>query len=250
MAALLALAALCGLAACSESEIASYGGADAIYFNNRLTSGTLSDSTEQTFVYTDGTTIDVPVTIQVMGRAADYDRPVGLTIEGDAVEGTDYELPVAPVVRAGQYSIAYVVRLLKTDALSSTTKRIKMHLAANDHFTTDFPAEGDGTAASPRVSALDYTISFSNQFTVAPAGWNTDFAGPFSVRKLDLLVKLFTDVARADYNVAGRITLAKWTYMQTEANEYVWQQEQNRAMGIAYDEMAFDENGNNLYFGN
>lgn len=238
-------------ASCSESEIAPYSGDDGIYFNNRLSSGTLSDSTEQTFVYTEATTIDVPVTIQVMGRAASYDRPVALTIEGDAELGTDYELPVEPVVKAGDYKIDYIVRLIKTPALSTTTKRLKLTLAANEHFTTRFTHEGDSTSASdPYVSALTYVVRFSNQFTVAPAGWNTDFAGPFSVAKLDLLVKLFTDVARADYNVSGKITLAKWTYMQVTANDYVAQQEQYRAMGIDYDTMAFDEDGNPLYFGN
>lgn len=248
---LLPLVVILALTACSESEIAPYGGEDGIYFNNRLSSGQLSDSTEQTFIYIEDETIDVPVIIQVMGRAAAYDRPVALTIVGDAVEGTDYELPVEPVVKAGDYKIDYIVRLIKTPALSETVKQIKLTLAANEYFSTRFTHEGDSTSsATPYVPTLTYRIRFSNQFTVPPVGWNTDFAGPFSVRKLDLLVKLFTDVPRADYNESGKITLAKWTYMQRTVNEYVAQQEQYRAIGLAYDEMAFDEDGNILYFGN
>lgn len=247
---LLAAVATLALAACSESEIAPYAGADGIYFNNRLANGQLADSTAQTFIYTDATTIDVPVTIQVMGRAADYDRPVALTVGGDATEGVDYTLPVAPIVRAGDYSVSYIVRLIKTPALSSATKHVVLTLAPNDWFTTRFTHEGDSTATSPAVSTLRYAVSFSNQFTVAPAGWNTDFAGPFTARKFEFLVGHFTDIARADYNVSGKITLAMWTYMQQTANDYIAQQVQYRAMGMAYDETAFDENGNSLYFGN
>lgn len=235
---------------CAESEIAPYAGTDGIYFDNRLSNGRLSDSTEVTFIYTDATTIDVPVTIRVMGRAATTDRPVALTIGGNATEGTDYALPVAPIVRAGDYGINFVVRLMKTDALSATDKRITLRLAANDAFGTPFTHEGDSTAASPAVSALSYVIRFSNRFSVPPAGWNKDFAGDFTVRKFDFLVGYFKDVPRADYNVAGKITLAMWTYMQTTANDYIAQQVQYRAMGAAYDATAFDEDGNGLYFGN
>ncbi len=237
------------ITSCSESEIAPYGGDSGIYFNNRQTDGTLSDSTALTFAYIDDETIDLPVTILVMGGSSTVDRPINLTVSGNAEEGTDYELPIPAVVKAGEYQINYVVRLIKTPALSETVKHIRLTLAANEFFSTKFSHEGDSTAAHPYVSALNYSITYSNQYLVPPVGWNEDFAGAFSVRKLDLLVKLFTDVARADYNESGKISLAKWTYMQVSANEYVAQQEQNRAMGIEYDEMAFDENGNNLYFG-
>lgn len=242
----LALAA----ASCSESEVPLYSGEDGIYFNNRTSANVLTDSTEQTFIYIEENTIDVPVTIQVMGHAADYDRPVSLTVTGNATEGTDYTLPVEAVVKAGEYKIDYIVRLIKTDELSSTVKRMQLHLAANDHFVTRFTHEGDSTSASsPYASALTYTIRFSNQFTVPPVGWNKDFAGEFSVRKLDLLVKLFPDVARADYNESGKISLAKWSYMQVEANQYVYEQETLYRMGSAYDEMIFDTDGSIIYFG-
>lgn len=247
---ILSCSVLFSFLSCSESEVPTYDGTDCIYFNNRTSANVLSDSTEQTFIYIEDNTIDVPVTIQTMGRAVDYDRKVNLKFEGDAVEGIDYTLPMEAVVKAGDYKIDYIVRLIKTDELSNTVKRIKLILTANEYFSTNFTHEGDSlSSSSPYVSSLQYVIRFSNQFTVAPIGWNKDFAGTFSVRKLDLLVKLFPDVPRADYNVSGKISLAKWSYMQVEANQYVYEQETLYRMGSTYDEMIFEEDGSIIYFG-
>jgi hypothetical protein len=234
------------LSACSESEVPLYSGEAGIYFNNRTSTANLVDSTSVTFIYSEDDFMDIPVAIQTFGRLADFDRPVNLEVTSDnAQQDVDYQLLTPAVVPANVSEFTYTVRLLKTPSLSNETKVIRLKIGPNSYFSNRYPHELVG---NDTVTTLEYRIFFTNQFTVAPAGWNTMFGGTFSVYKLDLLCKLFPEIPRADYNVANKITLAKWSYMQVNVSQYVWQQVQNKAMQIAYDKDAFDPDGNALDF--
>ena len=71
---------------------------------------TVTDSTDLTFVYEAEDELEVPVKVQLMGRTAEYDRPLEIRISSEnAQEGTDYVLPAQAVLPAGASSVDYVV---------------------------------------------------------------------------------------------------------------------------------------------
>ena len=55
-------------------------------------------------------------------------------------------------------------------------------------------------------------------------------------------------IARADFNEEGKISSAKWMYIQSTMTNYVLDQERLRDAGQTYDERAFDESGAPLTF--
>ncbi|MBQ0019916.1 MAG: DUF4843 domain-containing protein [Bacteroidales bacterium] len=237
---------LCG---CSQSEIPLYSGTDGIYFNNRTTGQLLSDSTAFSFIYYDFGSTDINVKVQTYGRAKDYDRPFVISVTSDeAKEGVDYEIVSRPVIPAGQSTMNFTIRLIKTPVLDESTLVLRLALSPNEHFGTNYPLAPNADESSAGTDALHYCISFSNQYTVPPLGWVTMFGGTFKPEKLDLLVSLFPEIPRQMYNEAGAITYAKWSYMQQTVTNYIAQQIQYYMMGMNYDPLIFDKDGNTLDF--
>ena len=218
-----------------------------MYFNN--TSGTMivSDSIDVTFVYETGNVVEVPVRVQLLGRAAGQDRTLGITVTSEnAEEGRDYILPQQAVMPAGASWTDYIIRLNRTEALKSEKKVIAVELHANDYF--DLPVShiiqpGD------TVSTLVFKISFSDMFTKAPAAWDENLVGNFTQQKFELICKVL-DIDPEDFNDSGKITLAKLLYISAEMTAYVREQVERKATGQTYDEDAFDrETGEPLTFG-
>lgn len=237
------------LTACSESEVPLYSGTDGIYFNNRTSGQMLTDSMAFTFIYYDFDSTDVEVKVQTYGRAKDYDRPFNLQVTSpDAVLGEDYSLCSKPVIPAGESAMNFIVRLYKRQVLNERSLRLDFSLSPNEHFGTNYLLAPNTDEQSQGTDALHFHISFSNQYTVPPRGWQTMFGGTFKPEKLDLLVKLFPEIPRQMYNESGAIPLAKWSYMQKSVYDYVNQQIQYYMMGAAYDPLIFDHDGEVLDF--
>lgn len=224
---------LCGstlgvICACDERVPDLYSAPDGIYFNNRGAGNRLMDTTSVTFVYEPDSvlTVDVPVAVQSIGRQSAQDRPVSIRVwSDDAVEGVDYELPVPAVLPANTSSFSYIVRLIKTPAISTEQKSIYLEISANEYFQTFLTQEETGDSEHPYADRLRYRIDFSNFYSTPPAGWLPEYVGEFSERKLRLLWKLFDDVVdREDYNVAGAIPFNRWIYMQREVDNYLFTQ--------------------------
>jgi len=70
--------------------------------------------------------------------------------------------------------------------------------------------------------------------------------GPFSQQKFELICDVM-EIPRPIQRV-GKITDAKWLYIESRMINYVRDQEKLKAGGEPYDERAFDENGNPLQF--
>lgn len=62
------LLGLC-LAGCKESLPDNFGAIEGIYFYNQLTDRTVVDSAAYTFIYEDADVLEVPVRLQLVGRA-------------------------------------------------------------------------------------------------------------------------------------------------------------------------------------
>lgn len=197
----------------------------------------VTDSLDLTFVYEAGDDMEVPVKVQLLGRSADHDRPIAVSVASDnAQEGVDYLLPQQAFMPAGASSMDYMVVLKRTDALKSERKMIQLTLHANEHF--DLPVAKMEQIADT-VSIVDVRIYFSDMFTKAPAAWDENLLGEFTQQKFELICKVL-QIDPADFNDPSVITLAKMLYISAEMTAYVAEQKENKDAGKEYDKDAFD----------
>lgn len=228
---------LLALVACQERTPEFFQDITGVYFNNMSATMSVTDSLDLTFVYEAGDEMEVPVKVQLLGRSAEQDRPLAVTVSSDnAREGVDYVLPQQTVMPAGASSVDYVVVLKRTDALKSERKMIHLTLHANEHF--DLPVAKMEQIADT-VSIVDVRIYFSDMFTKAPAAWDENLLGKFTQQKFELICKVL-QINPADFNDTSLITLAKMLYISAEMTAYVAEQKENRDAGKDYDKDAFD----------
>lgn len=240
------LGALLGLSACSEASPDDFQDITGVYFNNRSSAGALLDSTSLTFVYVKDDEVEVPVKVQLLGRAVDYARPFSITVSSDdAVEGVDYELVSSAEMPAGEYYTNYMVKLKRTDALKKAKKTIYLELHANDYFSLPYTSEVQ--AGGDATSALRYRIVFSDMFTSAPTAWEDDILGTFTQQKFELVCDVL-DLNPADFNDSSVMTLALQMYIYSEITAYIKDETAKKNSGQAYNEAAFDDNGEPLSF--
>ena len=225
------------LTSCQERHPALFQDVTGVYFNNTSGSMAVTDSLDVTFVYEAGDEVEIPVKVQLLGRAADEDRPIDITVSSDnAEEGVDYILPGNSVLPAGASSTDYIVTLKRTDALKSEKKMILLQIHANEHF--DLPVDHIVQVADT-VSTLEYRIYFSDMFTKAPAAWDENLVGEFTQQKFELICRVL-GIDPGDFNDPGVITLAKLLYISAEMTAYVEEEEEKKNAGQAYDDEAFD----------
>lgn len=244
--ALPALFAAMLFAACSEQVPDDFQQIDGVYFNNRSNTSVLQDTTDVTFVYEKDDEMDVPVTVQLLGRPADHAREVSLMVSSaDAVEGVDYVLPATAAIAAGETTLSYVITLKRTAALKTTRKSLTLTLHANDWFT--LPVQSEVTTTGDTVTTLSYRIIFSDMFTTAPEAWETELLGTFSQQKFELICDVL-DIDPADFNDDTAMTLAMQAYICSEMTAYVNEQKAKKDAGEEYDANAFDSTGAPLSF--
>lgn len=240
------LVLLLGLAACNEEEPALFDPIDGIYFDNRLVNNTIVDSTNVTFVYTRGNTMNVAVKIQTLGNPVPYARPVNISVVGgSAVEGTDYTLPPVAEIPAEATSFAYNVQLNRTAVLKQEDRDIVLELKANDHFI--LPFEYQVQSGNDTTNVVRYRIVFSDRFTVAPESWDEDFGGAFSQQKFELICRVM-EIDPAEFTSPGGISPSRWQYISLGMCDYAGIQVKKKEAGEAYDEEVFDpETGEPLF---
>ena len=225
------------LTACQERNPELFKDINGIYFNNTSSTMSVTDSLDLTFVYEAGDEMEVPVKVQLLGRSAEYDRPIAVTVYSEnAHEGVDYILPDQAVMPAGASSVDYVVVLKRTPAIKQERKMIHLTLHANEHF--DLPVSRMEQIADT-VSIVDVRIYFSDMFTKAPAAWDKNLLGEFTQQKFELICKVL-QIDPDDFNDPAVITLAKMLYISAEMTAYVAEQKESRDAGMEYDRDAFD----------
>ena len=231
------LSALLLLVSCQERNPDLFMDISGVYFNNTSGLMAITDSVDITFVYEATDVIEVPVKVQLLGRATEADRLLGISVMSDnAVEGVDYELPQQAILPAGQSAVDYIVKLKRTPALKNEKKMIHLQINANEEF--DLPVTYM-VQVSDTVSILDYRIYFSDMFTKAPAAWEANLLGVFSQQKFELICRIL-DINPADFNDPSLMTLAKQLYICTEMTAYVKEETAKKNAGQPYDTNAFD----------
>ena len=186
-----------GLVACEERNPEHFADVTGVYFNNTTGLMSVTDSLDLTFVYEASDVMEVPVKIQLLGRAVDYDRPVSISVTSENAEaGKDYILPQSPVLPAGASSMDYVVTLLRTDALKTQKKNLALELHENEHFSLHV---SELAQISDTVSVVSFRIFFSDMFTTAPSAWDEKLIGQFTQQKFELICRVL-DINPADFN--------------------------------------------------
>lgn len=228
---------LLSLLSCQERNPGHFIDVTGVYFNNMTDMMTVADSADLTFVYEAEDQLEVNVKVQLLGRTAEYDRPLEIRLTSEnAQEGVDYILPQQAVLPAGASSVDYIVTLKRTPALKKEKKMLHLQIHPNEHFglpVTHLVQVGDS------VSVLDYRIYFSDMFTNAPAAWDKNLLGEFTQQKFELICKVL-DIDPADFNDASLMTLAKQLYISAEMTAYVRNEAARKAAGEPYDTEAFD----------
>lgn len=243
---LLGALAVVALGSCSEQTPEVFEDINGVYFNNRTNTNVLQDATNVTFVYQKGDEMQVPVKIQLVGRPSEQAREIALTVTSDdAQEGVDYMLPEKAEMPAGATVFEYVITLKRTAVLKTQLKHIKLSLQPNANFM--LPVTHEVMANGDYVTTLAYTIAFSDQFTTAPKAWDKGLLGEFTQQKFELACRVL-DLDPADFNDDSKMTLAMQSYVSTQMQLYVRQQQTLRLNGEAYDADAFDAQGNPLQF--
>lgn len=243
---LLGALAVVALGSCSEQTPEVFEDINGVYFNNRTNTNVLQDATNVTFVYQKGDEMQVPVKIQLVGRPSEQAREIALTVTSDdAQEGVDYTLPEKAEMPAGATVFEYVITLKRTAVLKTQLKHIKLSLQPNANFM--LPVTQEVMANGDKVTTLAYTIAFSDQFTTAPKAWDKGLLGEFTQQKFELACRVL-DLDPADFNDDTKMTLAMQSYVSTQMQLYVRQQQTLRLNGEAYDADAFDAQGNPLQF--
>ena len=226
-----------GLLACEERNPEHFADVTGVYFYNTTGLMTVTDSLDLTFVYEASDVMEVPVKVQLLGRAVDYDRPLDISVTSDNAEaGRDFILPAEPVLPAGASSMDYVVTLLRTDILKTQKKSLTLELHGNEHFSLHV---SELAQISDTVSVVSFRIFFSDMFTTAPSAWDEKLIGKFTQQKFELICRVL-DINPADFDDPSVITLAKLLYIATEMSAYVQDQIALKAEGEDYDAEAFD----------
>lgn len=243
---LLGALAVVALGSCSEQTPEVFEDINGVYFNNRTNTNVLQDATNVTFVYQKGDEMQVPVKIQLVGRPSEQAREIALTVTSDdAQEGVDYTLPEKAEMPAGATVFEYVITLKRTAVLKTQLKHIQLSLQPNANFV--LPVTEEVMANGDKVITLAYTIAFSDQFTTAPKAWDKGLLGEFTQQKFELACRVL-DLDPADFNDDTKMTLAMQSYVSTQMQLYVRQQQTLRLNGEAYDADAFDAQDNPLQF--
>ena len=238
-------AAAVSASSCKEVHPDYFEDISSVYFNNRGTGNVLIDTTDVTFVYEplDAVRMEVPVTVQLLGRASSLDREVSISVSSDnAEEGTDYILPESSsvVLPADGTSFDYNVILLRTEALKTAKKEIILELHANEFFSLAVPELEQTTDT---VSTVRYRIQFSDMFTEAPAAWDESILGTFSQAKFELICDVL-DIDPADFNDAAVMTLPRQMFIYNEITSYIEDETAKMERGEPFDEQIIDPQTN------
>lgn len=234
------------LVSCEERNPDLFGDVTGVYFNNVTAAMAVTDSLDYTFIYEASDMIEVPVRVQLVGRASDADRPLNITVTSDnAQEGVDYVLPSEAVLPAGAYYADYMVTLKRTEALKSSRKMIQLQMHANEHFSLPVTEMSQITGNVPLLSVRIY---FSDMFTQAPIAWDANLIGEFTQQKFELICRVL-EIDPADFNDPSIVTKSKMLYINAEMTAYVEGEVEKKNAGESYDTDAFDkETGEPLTF--
>ncbi|MDU1892892.1 MAG: DUF4843 domain-containing protein [Dysgonomonas sp.] len=136
-------------------------------------------------------TIYIPVSL--MGDVTDYDRTFSYKFKEStqAVEGTDFRIVTAMI--PAHKSIGAIAVEVDRESLKDTTYIIDFRLVPNNNFQTNYTTINRSSTNNTKVDLREFRLRISDLLE-KPQRWNNSYLGPFSRKKVRLLI----EVANAD----------------------------------------------------
>ncbi len=187
----------CSLLSCSENEIKTYDGRDFIYFGSQADpydGAAIWDSlTTFNFMFYPGVN-DTLISLKVSagGMIPGHDRKflIESQVEGDAVEGLDFELPQEQVIPAGKNSAYIRVNLLRRAEMEGKAFTVRVSLKPNENFTTNLPWVINRNADT--ISRQRMAVKCMNELAAPTLFVERDFIhGYWSIAKFNAMNELW-----------------------------------------------------------
>ncbi|MBL1409452.1 DUF4843 domain-containing protein [Sphingobacterium faecale] len=219
---------LIGVIAC-EKDLHSFDVKPAVYFNEtaRLPlyqNEVLRDSTIISFGLSGNTVVDsiIPMVVTCIGAKESFDRPYELQIDSKstAVEGVHYQ------IMNNEYSIkknrlqdTVFLKIFRLEEMKTKEYTLFFSLLDNDNFSTSMKEKVRNPTTGEKISFVTYKW-YLNDIVRRPGRWLDGFLGPFSRKKLYLMVDVLgIEAEYLDKNVSIAETNAYGQYMQRYLNE-------------------------------
>lgn len=129
---------LFALAACKEDEIDVFSGEPAVNIAVMLDNGKMDTTRNVGFGFMEEKEITVDFVAKLEGLPVDYDRKLTLTLDGDAIRGTDYELDTEVVLPAKAHEVRIPCHLRFDPSLQYKSRRIVLSTIPDETFVKGF----------------------------------------------------------------------------------------------------------------
>ena len=201
------------VASCS-SDIDTYHGESGVYFAMREVVSTVNvdtlyrESSSLPFIVTDKTDSVFNLRVKILGTVADYDRHVSVKVveEMSTVESHDFEmLQSSYVLKAGEVYGIIPIHFFRTESLQGEERVLVVELIENKDFT--LPIKMWRNSSSEYVNVTRHSIVVSDKYVLLP-GYRTGHFGPFSEKKMRLIVEL-SAMSLNEFNETLPVTLTK-----------------------------------------
>lgn len=210
-----------------EKELPKYEGKPTIYFNEagRLpaySGEVIKDSTVLSFSFVTSVDSLVDMVVKVVGEKSSQDRPYSLnpSANSTAVAGLHYEiLNQEFIIPKGELTDTVQIKFLRTEDMKETTFLLSFDLLENEYFSTSMYNKVLNSNTGKTHSFVTYRW-FVNDIVKKPGRWLDGYLGPFSRKKLFLMVDILgVNPAYLDTSVSIAETIAYGTFMQRYLNE-------------------------------
>ena len=166
------------------------------------------ESSSLPFIVTDKTDSVFNLRVKILGTVADYDRYVSVKVveEMSTVESRDFEmLQSSYVLKAGEVYGIIPIHFFRTESLQGKERVLVVELVENRDFT--LPIKMWRNSSSEYVNVTRHSIVVSDKYVLLP-GYRTGHFGPFSEKKMRLIVEL-SGMSLNEFNETLPVTLTK-----------------------------------------
>lgn len=228
-----------------RSEIDTYSGISGIYFAMNTGSTAVNtdtmyrESSALPFIITQSSDSVFKLLVKIMGPVSSRDRHVRVEVVEELTDALpeDFEpLPDYYTVGAGQVYAAIPIKFYRRPSLQGQQRTLTVGLVAGDDFS--LPISQWRNSSTQSVSVIRHSIVISDKYVQLP-GYSEWYFGPFSEKKMKLLLELF-DMSLLDFNESFSIT--KGRTMGQRFDRYLKEQE---AMGNT----IYEEDGTKMVAG-
>lgn len=209
--AVLATVLIACMASCSDA-IDTYKGMSGIYFamSVKQTSvnadTTYSESSALPFIITESRDSCFYLKVKILGAVSQTDREISVRIvESDLMPEDMDPLMESYPLYGGQVFGGIPLNFHRTASLEGEERSITIELVANGDFS--LPVTLWKNSANEYVNVVRHTITISDKYVQLP-GYMESFFGPFSEKKMKLILELF-GLKLSDFNEKLPLTYAK-----------------------------------------